>query len=52
MIHIIYLIKSNIKNYFIYYLVGDLVKKPMDGVYGTKTSVSEDLLIKILEKWY
>ena len=33
------------------YLVGDLVKKPMDGVYGTKTSVSEELGIKILEKF-
>lgn len=33
------------------YVVGDLVEKPMDAVYGTKTSVSEELGIKILEKF-
>ena len=33
------------------YVVGDLVKKPMEGVYGTKTSVSEELGLKILEKF-
>ena len=33
------------------YLVGDLVEKPLDGVYGTKSSVSEELGIKILEKF-
>ena len=33
------------------YVVGDLVQKPSDGVYGTKTSVSEELGVKILEKF-
>ena len=33
------------------YLVGDLVNKPMDGVYGTNSSVSEELGINILEKF-
>lgn len=33
------------------YVVGVLVEKPMDDVYGTKISVSEELGIKILEKF-
>ena len=33
------------------YLVGDLIEKPLDGIYGTKSSISEDLGIKILEKF-
>lgn len=33
------------------YLVGDLVEKPLDDVYGTKSSISEELGIKILEKF-
>lgn len=33
------------------YLVGDLIEKPLDDVYGTMSSISEELGIKILEKF-
>ena len=33
------------------YLVGDLVKEPVQGVYGTNSSISEELGLKILEKF-